>query len=152
MGPSTDRIEKQVELRVPVARAWRAIGDSAEFGSWFGARFEDPFVRGARVKGRVTHPGFEHLTMELDVEELVPQRSLAFRWHPYAVDPKVDYSTEPTTRVEFRLEAAAFGTRVTIVESGFDQIPAARRAEAFRMNEGGWTQQVQNLAHHVERL
>jgi uncharacterized protein YndB with AHSA1/START domain len=146
---STDRIEKQVVLRAPRARVWRALTDTAEFGAWFGARLQGEFTPRSHVRGRITTPGYEHVTMEIEIERVEPERLLSFRWHPYAVDPKVDYAAEPTTLVEFRLEEAEGGTRLTIVESGFDRIPAGRRAEAFRMNEGGWTQQVQNIERHV---
>lgn len=145
----TDRIEKRVVLRAPRSRVWRALTDSKEFGEWFRVRLEGPFGEGATVRGRITHPGYEHLTMELFVERLEPERYFSYRWHPYAIDPAKDYSSEPTTLVEFRLEESADGTALTITESGFDRIPLDRRAEAFRMNEGGWNAQAQNIAKHV---
>ena len=145
----TDRIEKRVVLRAPVSRVWRALTDAGEFGTWFGARMQGSFAEGATARGPIAHPGYEHLTMEFVVERIEPERYFSFRWHPYAVDPKVDYSGEPMTLVEFQLEAAPEGTLLTIVESGFDRIPLARRAEAFRMNEGGWTAQAKNIERHV---
>jgi uncharacterized protein YndB with AHSA1/START domain len=145
----TDRIEKSVVLRAPRSRVWRAISDAKEFGEWFRAKLEGPFVEGATTRGRITYPGYEHLTMQVQVERIQPEQYLAFRWHPYAVDPSADYSSEPTTLVEFRLEDAAGGTRLTIVESGFDRIPLHRRAEAFRMNEQGWAEQTRNIERHV---
>lgn len=145
----TDRIEKVVVLRASRARVWRAISDAAEFGTWFGVALETPFVAGATTRGRITHPGYEHLTCEIQVTRIDAERHLAFRWHPYAVDPAVDYSAEPTTLVEFTLDESDGSTVLTIVESGFDRIPLARRAEAFRMNEGGWTAQVANIERHV---
>ena len=147
----TDRIEKRVVLRAPRARVWRAITDAGEFGTWFGVKLEGPFKEGATVRGKITYPGYEHLTMEVFVERIDPERYFAYRWHPHAVDPKADYTQEPTTLVEFRLEEADQETVLTIVESGFDRIPLARRAEAFRSNEGGWTQQAQNIERHVSR-
>jgi uncharacterized protein YndB with AHSA1/START domain len=146
---TTDRIEKQIVLNAPLARVWRAISDSQEFGAWFGVRIDGPFVPGQRITGRITTPGYEHLSMELFVEEISPERLLSYRWHPYAIDPNVDYSSEPTTLVEFLLAEVDGGTRLTVVESGFDQIPAERRDEAFRMNEGGWAAQVENIARYV---
>lgn len=146
---NTDRIEKTVVLRAPRARVWRALTDASEFGAWFGASLTGTFAPGAVVSGRITTPGYEHLTMDLLVERVEPERLLSYRWHPYAVDPEVDYRDEPMTLVEFRLEDVPEGTRLTVTESGFDQIPAARRAEAFRMNEGGWAAQVENIARHV---
>ena len=147
----TDRIEKQVLLRAPRSRVWRALTDAAEFGSWFGVKLESPFKAGAKVRGQITHPGYEHLTLEVVVDRVEPEHYFSYRWHPYAVDPKADYSSEPTTLVEFRLEEAREGTTLTIVESGFDRIPLARRAEAFRMNEGGWTAQAQNIERYVAK-
>jgi len=145
----TDRIEKRFEVRAPRARVWRAIATAAEFGAWFGMKLEGDFVAGKTIRGRLTTPKYEHLTLELQVERIEPERYFSYRWHPYAIDPKVDYSAEPTTLVEFHLEEIPDGTAVTIIESGFDRIPLARRSEAFRMNEQGWTGQAKNLARHV---
>ncbi|HQZ37620.1 MAG TPA: SRPBCC family protein [Vicinamibacterales bacterium] len=146
---TTDRIEKSVVLRSPRARVWRALSDSAEFGAWFGARFEGPFVEGQTARGRITIPGYDHLTVEIAIVRMETGRRLSYQWHPYAVDPAVDYSGEPMTLVEFSLEDEGADTKLTVIESGFDQIPLARRAEAYRMNEGGWTAQVKNIAGHV---
>src|SRR5262245_30032263 len=147
---TTDRIEKQIVLRAPPSRVWRAVSDADEFGTWFRCKLASPFRPGATVRGHITYPGYEHLKMEVRVERMEPERLFSFRWHPYAVDPDADYSGEPMTLVEFTLAPAeGSGTLLTIVESGFDQLPAARRDEAFRMNEGGWTEQAQNIARHV---
>ncbi|HUY98993.1 MAG TPA: SRPBCC family protein [Thermomicrobiaceae bacterium] len=145
----TDRIEKSVVLRAPRSRVWRALTDAEEFGSWFGVRLSGALTPGARVTGHITTPGYEHLTMELLVERVEPERLFSYRWHPYAVDPAVDYASEPTTLVEFRLDEIAGGTQLTVVESGFDRIPAARRSEAFRMNSEGWAGQLVNIGRHV---
>ena len=145
----TDRIEKKVVLRAPRSRVWRAIADAQEFGTWFLVKLDGTFVEGTAIRGKITHPGYEHLTLELQIERIQPEWYFAYRWHPYAIDPAADYSGEPTTLVEFRLEDAEGGTLLTIVESGFDQIPAGRREKAFRMNDGGWTQQTQNIERHV---
>lgn len=146
----TNRIEKKVLLRAPKARVWRALTNADEFGAWFGVKLEGPFAVGKVATGRITHPGYDHLTMEVTVERIDPEHRFSFRWHPYAIDPSVDYSKEPTTLVEFRLEETPDGTLLTLVESGFDQIPAHRRAEAFRMNDDGWTAQMDNIRRHVE--
>jgi len=148
---STDRIEKSILLRAPRARVWRALTDAREFGAWFRVALEGAFVEGATVRGRITYPGYEHLTMEMRIERMDPERLFSYRWHPYAVDPGVDYSAEPTTLVEFRLEEAEGRTRLTLVESGFDCLPSGRRAEAFRMNEGGWSEQLVNVERHVSQ-
>jgi uncharacterized protein YndB with AHSA1/START domain len=146
-----DRIEKTIELKAPVARVWRALTDHQEFGTWFRVRLEGPFVPGQVTRGQITYPGYEHLRWEAVVQKMEPERLFSFTWHPYAVDPKEDYSAEPPTLVEFTLEKIAQGTRLRIVESGFDKLPSKRRDQAFRMNEGGWTAQLTNIAQHVEQ-
>jgi len=147
--PSTDRIEKKVVVRASRSRVWRAITTAEEFGAWFRVNLEGEFAEGRTTRGRITHPGYEHVTMEMLVERIEPERYFSYRWHPYAIVPGVDYSAEPTTLVEFILEETEGGTAVTIVESGFDRIPLARRAEAFRMNDQGWAGQIKNLARYV---
>jgi uncharacterized protein YndB with AHSA1/START domain len=144
-----DRIEKRIELKAPVARVWRALTDYREFGEWFRVKIEGPFVPGEVSRGHITHPGYEHLQWEAVVKAMEPERLFSFTWHPYAIDPKVDYSTQPQTLVEFRLEKTAQGTLLTVTESGFDKIPAGRRPEAFRMNENGWAQQMKNIERYV---
>ncbi len=146
---SSDRIEKQILLRAPRARVWRALTDAAEFGAWFRVRLESGFAVGQRVKGKITYPGYEHLTLDVTVERMDAEQLFSFRWHPYAVDPHADYSTEPTTLVEFRLEPAEGGPLLTLVESGFDRIPPERRAEALRRNAEGWAEQMENVRRHV---
>lgn len=146
---STDRIEKEIVLKAPRSRVWRALSDAEQFGAWFGCKLDGAFAAGATMRGRMTHAGYEHMTMELFVERIEPESYFSYRWHPYAVDPKVDYSGEPTTLVEFHLEEAPGGTRLKIVESGFDRVPAARRAEAFRMNTHGWEMQAKSIERHV---
>jgi uncharacterized protein YndB with AHSA1/START domain len=146
----TDRIEKQLTIRAPRSRVWRAISDRTEFGSWFGVRLPaGTFAAGENVSGNITYPGYEHLLMEIELVEVVPEERLSYRWHPYAIDPAVDYSSEPRTLVTFTLRDVAEGTHLTIVESGFDQIPLQRREEAFRMNDRGWTEQLLNIEGHV---
>lgn len=147
---TSDRIEKEIVIKAPRARVWRALTDAAEFGKWFRVEMKSTFAPGARALGRITHPGYEHLTLEMTVERMEPERLFSWRWHPYAVDPSQDYSSEPTTLVECELTDVPGGTRLRIVESGFDRVPLARRAEAYRMNSQGWAEQVQNIARYVE--
>ena len=146
---STDRIEKRFQVTASRSRVWRAIANAEEFGTWFGMKLDRPFAPGATVVGHITIPGYEHVAVEMLVETVEPEGYFAYRWHPYAVDPATDYTSEPMTLVEFRLEEASGGTAITIVESGFDRLPASRRAEAFRMNESGWAGQSKKLASHV---
>lgn len=141
----TDRIEKSVELEAPVSRVWRALTDYHEFGSWFRVKLDGPFVPGRTVRGQITYPGYEHLKWEAVVQKMEPERLFSFTWHPYAIDPNQDYSSEVPTLVEFTLEKIAAGTLLRVVESGFDKLPDKRRLEAFRMNEGGWGEQVKNI-------
>lgn len=149
--PITDRIEKTIDLKASPARVWRALTDSAEFGEWFRVKLEGPFVLGQEIQGRITYAGYEHLVWKATVTRMDEPTLFAFTWHPYAVAPDVDYDAEPTTLVEFRLAPLADGVRLTVSESGFDALPAARRDEAFIRNEGGWTTQVENIRAHVER-
>jgi uncharacterized protein YndB with AHSA1/START domain len=146
----TDRIEKTVELKAPVSRVWRALTDHEEFGTWFRVRLDGPFVLGEVSRGNIAYPGYEHLRWEAVVQKMEPERLFSFTWHPYAIDPNADYSREPPTLVEFTLERTATGTRLRVVESGFDKLPPERRDEAFRMNDRGWSIQTENIARHVE--
>lgn len=147
---TTDRIEKQILLRAPRARVWRALTDVKEFEQWFGVAFPEPFRPGAAMRGRIVGTSvdadiakaqqqFKDVPFEMTIDRIEPERLFSFRWHPNAVEPGVDYSSEPTTVVAFTLEDAAEGTMLTVTESGFDRIPLARRAKAFAANEGGWT-------------
>ena len=147
----SDRIEKRIELKAPVARVWRALTDYREFGEWFRVKLDGPFVPGEVSRGNITHPGYEHVRWEATVKEMQPERLFSFTWHPYAVDPNVDYSEETPTLVEFRLQPIANGTLLVITESGFDKIPPHRRSEAFRMDDGGWTGQLKNIERHVTK-
>src|SRR5512143_4132669 len=115
-GSETDRIEKRVELKAPIARVWRALTDHEEFGTWFRVKLESPFVPGKSTRGRITYPGYEHMVMEVVVQRMERERLFSFRWHPYAVDPKAEYSKEPTTLVEFTLEKTASGTLLRVTE------------------------------------
>jgi len=144
-----DRIEKRIELKAPVSRVWRALTDYREFGKWFRVKLDGPFVPGKVSRGHITYPGYEHFKWEAAVQAIEPERLFSFTWHPYAVDPQVDYSQETPTLVEFRLEATAGGTLLLLTESGFDKIPIDRRAEALRRNDGGWTEQMRNIESHV---
>jgi len=148
---TTDRIEKHILLHAPRARVWRAVSDSKEFGAWFQAVFTEPFRPGARIRGRITYPGYEHLEMEIVIEKMEPERLFSFRWHPNAVDQNMDYSKEPTTLVEFTLDEVEGGTLLKLVESGFDGIPIARRAEALKGNEGGWAAQMTAIEGYLRR-
>ncbi len=146
---ATDRIEKTVIVKAPRSRVWRAISDAQLFGQWFKVQLDGEFKAGTTITGTITYPGYEGLNLEMVVERIEPERFFSYRWHPG--DPRHDYREEPMTLVEFTLEDAGADTRLTIVESGFDKIPLARRAEAFRMNEGGWTEQVENIQRYVAK-
>lgn len=157
---TADRIEKEVVLRAPLERVWRAISDADQFGQWFGVRFDGPFVAGSSVTGVITptavdedvaraqepHAGKSDTWHIVAVE---PQRRLAFRWHPYGVEDGVDYSEEPTTLVEFTLSETSDGVLLRIVESGFDAIPAERRVAAFEANSEGWAAQTELVRKYL---
>lgn len=148
---NTDRIEEKILLRVPVARVWRALTNAEEFGSWFGVKLAGPFAPGAAVKGTITEKGYEGLPFELVVDQIEPQRLFSWRWHPYAVDPKMDYSGEPPTLVVCELEKVEDGTVLRLVESGFDRIPAARREEAYKMHVEGWAAQMKSIERYLSK-
>jgi uncharacterized protein YndB with AHSA1/START domain len=146
-----NQIEKRIELASPVSRVWRALTDSRQFGEWFLVKMDGPFVAGQPAAGQITHPGYEHVRMQIVVKAIEPETLFSFTWHPYAVDPKVDYSQEESTLVEFRLQPTSGGTLLTVTESGFDKIPAARRAEAVLRNDSGWAQQMKNIQAYVSK-
>jgi uncharacterized protein YndB with AHSA1/START domain len=157
---STDHIEKKILLRAPKQRVWRALADSKEFGSWFGMKFDGPFAPDACMRGVIVpttvdaevakaQKQYEGLSFEITIERMETERLFSFRWHPYAIEPSVDYSAEPTTLVVFTLEEVAGGVMLTVTESGFDRIPLARRAKAFSANEGGWSMMVKMIEKYV---
>ncbi|MGA9340827.1 MAG: SRPBCC family protein [Rhodanobacteraceae bacterium] len=147
----SDCIKKQIELKAPVSRVWRALTDYREFGDWFRVKLEAPFEPGKEAHGQITYPGYEHVTWRAVIQKMEPERLFSFTWHPYAIDASADYSNEAPTLVEFRLEpTVSGGTLLHLTESGFDRIPKTRRDEAFRMNEGGWATQMDNIRHHVD--
>jgi uncharacterized protein YndB with AHSA1/START domain len=151
MNTSTDRIERQVVIKAPRSRVWRALSDAEKFGEWFGVDMKGKaFAAGQRTQAQITIPGFTHVTFDVVVERVEPERLLSWRWHPYAVDPAIDYEKEERTRVVFELKDIEGGTLLSVVESGFDAVPPARRLEAFRMNSGGWEGQMRNISQHVE--
>jgi uncharacterized protein YndB with AHSA1/START domain len=148
---TTDRIEKKIRLRHSRSRVWRALTDAQEFGKWFGAVFTGRFEPGARLQGKVTHPGYEHMTMDITIERMEPERTFAWRWHPGGAEPGESFSDEPMTLVVFELQEVEGGTLLTVTESGFDRIPLARRAKAFGENEEGWTAQLKAIEEHLDR-
>ena len=150
MNPSTDRIERKILLKASRSRVWRALSNAEEFGSWFGVALKGKtFATGKRVQGQITYPGYEHVVFDMVIERMEPERLISWRWHPAAVEPSIDYSKEPTTLVEFELKEVEGGTLLSLVESGFDSVPPSRRLEAFRMNSGGWDEQMKNIEKHV---
>ncbi len=144
-----ERIEKHIEIAAPVSRVWQALTDSRQFGEWFLVKMDDPFVPGQPASGQITHPGYEHVRMQIVIQAMEPETLFSYTWHPYAVDPNVDFSKEEPTLVEFRLKPTAGGTSLTVTESGFEKVPSERRAEAFRRNDGGWAQQMKNIEAYV---
>lgn len=157
-----DRIEKKILLRAPHERVWKALTDSREFGVWFGMRFTEPFRPGAHLKATIVPTEVDEDTARMQkpyegtvgdfvIERIEPQRLFSYRWHPYGVDPNVDYSREPMTLVEFVLDDVESGVMLTVTESGFENIPLARRAAALKANEGGWSLVVHLIEKYVAR-
>lgn len=147
---TNDRIEKSIDLKASPSRVWKALTDSKEFGTWFGCRFDGPFVPGKKTLGALSFPGFEHYQWALNIQSIQPETLFSFTWNPYPADPTIDYTKESPTLIEFRLEPRGTGTHLTVTESGFTKIPEGRRLEAFRMNTEGWVEQLENLARHVD--
>jgi uncharacterized protein YndB with AHSA1/START domain len=144
-----NRIEKRIELKAPTSRVWRAITDYREFGQWFRVKLNGPFVVGQVSRGQITYPGYEHLKWEATVQKMEPERLFSFIWPQSKSLDNPDYTNAPTTLVEFRLEKTPTGTLLLLTESGFDNVPADWRLEAFRRNDGGWTEQMKNIEKHV---
>jgi len=146
-------IEKRIDLKAPIPRVWRALTDYREFGDWFRVKLDGPFVPGQVSRGQMTYPGYEHVKWEAVVQKMEHERLFSFTWpHPKSLDKAdcpLDYSEEPTTLVEFRLEKTGSGTLLVLTESGFDKLPADRRLEAFQRNDGGWTEQMKNIENYV---
>jgi uncharacterized protein YndB with AHSA1/START domain len=159
---STDRIEKKLLLHAPLKRVWTALANSTEFGTWFGMKFDGPFVPGALMRGVIVptkvnaevakaQQKYDGMAVEITIEKMEPERLFSFRWHPYAIERGVDYSAEPTTLIEFVLEEMKDGVMLTVTESGFDQIPLVRRVKAFTANEEGWGMVVKLLEEYLVR-
>jgi len=147
----TDRIERSIHIKAPRPRVWRALSNAEEYGHWFGANLKgQAFAPGQRVQGPITISGYEHVVFDVVVERVEPENLLSYRWHPYAVDPAIDYSKEQRTLVTFTLKDADDGTLLTVTETGFDQVPPERCMDAFRMNSGGWEGQLRNIARYAE--
>ena len=142
-------IEKSIELNAPVSRVWQALTDHRQFGEWFRVHLDAPFQSGQPSTGHITHPGYEHVKWQVQVQKIEPEHTFSFTWHPYAIDPAVDYSHETPTLVEFTLSPTPTGTLLRLVESGFENVPAARRPKAFLMNDGGWAAQMHNIEAYV---
>lgn len=156
---TTDTIRKTARLDAPLARVWQAISDSRQFGAWFGAEFDGPFTAGASLTARIrpttVDPEVARLQephaghpFEIEVTEVESPHRLAFRWHPHGTGGP-EHPGDPTTLVEFVLEADGDGTRLTITESGFDRITLERRAQAFDANDGGWTHQLRLVTRYL---
>ncbi|MED5621470.1 SRPBCC family protein [Ideonella sp. BN130291] len=147
MAHGSDRIEKQILLKAPRSRVWRALTDARQFGEWFKVKLDQDFAAGQRVTGKMTYPGYEGFPFEATVDRVEPEVVFSFRWEPGA-EPGTTGGV--ATLVEFRLEDAPGGTLLTLVESGFDRLPAHLRDKAFRGNDEGWSLQTQNIKAYVE--
>jgi uncharacterized protein YndB with AHSA1/START domain len=146
-----NKIEKSIELPAPVSQVWRAVTDSEQFGEWFGVKLANSFIAGQKTQGQITHPGLEHVKFEASVLKIDPEKHFSFHWHPYAIDASIDYTKETPTLVEFKFDKTMAGTKLTIVETGFDKIPEHRQEEAYNMHEDGWQQQLKNIENYIAK-
>ena len=149
MSQQTDRIEKQVVLRAPRSRVWRALTQTQEFNEWFGVRLQGSFAKGAKLRGGITHPAYQHLTMEITIDQFEPEHTLAWRWHPGAAESGNAADSEMTL-VVFTLEEVPEGTLLKVVETGFDRVPVSRRSLVYRQNEDGWIGQMKAIKKYVD--
>lgn len=147
----SNQIERNILIHTPRARVWHALSNAEAFGTWFGAKLAgQTFAPGQRVRGPITICSYEHVWFDVVIERMEPERLLSYRWHPYPVDPAIDYAKEEPTLVTFTLEdAPGNATLLKVVESGFDKVPPERRLEAFRMNSNGWEAQLANISRHA---
>lgn len=144
MSKTENSIEKEIQIKAPVAKVWKALTDAKLFGQWFGVNLHSDFVAGKTTKGRNTSKGFE-MEMTFQIKEIKPQTYFSYAWIPFPMDQSFDYSKEDPTLVEFFLEESSSGTLLKVKESGFNKITASRRAEAFKMHTGGWEAQLKNI-------
>jgi uncharacterized protein YndB with AHSA1/START domain len=152
----TNSIERSILINAPRERVWNALTNAESFGTWFGADLKgQTFAKGKRALGAMgtscgREVGPDTVWFDVIIERIDPQDLFSYRWHPYAVQPGVDYSVEEPTLVTFTLkDAPNNSTLITVLESGFDNVPPHRRLEAFRMHTGGWEVQLNNLAKHA---
>ncbi len=145
-----DQIEKRIVLKAPVLKVWNALTDYRQFGEWFCVKVKKPFEQGQIAQGELNYPGYEQMAWEIAVQKIEPDQLFSFTWHPYAIDTKRDYSNEIPTLVTFKLKKMSEGTELSVIESGFNQLPDDRRLEAFQMNDEGWTEQMNNIKRYVE--
>ena len=148
MTITENSIERQIEIKAPVAKVWKALTDSRQFGQWFKVDLHSEFVAGKTTKGKNTSKGFE-MEMVFHVKEIKPQSYFSYSWIPFPMDQSFDYSQEEPTLAEFFLEQTTYGTLLKVKESGFNQITASRRAEAYKMHSGGWEAQLKNIEKFV---
>jgi uncharacterized protein YndB with AHSA1/START domain len=142
-------IEKEIDLKAPMSRVWKALTDYKEFSQWFRINLEGPFIVGQTTAGQNAWPKYEHIRIEFAVKALDPETYFAYTWHPYPMDPAYDYSQDTPTLVEFKLTPTATGTNLKVKESGFEKLPASRFADAFNMNTKGWGTQLTNIETYV---
>ena len=150
MADTPDKIERVIDLKAPVSRVWQALTDHNEFGEWFRVKLDQPFVPGGESTGRITYPGYEHMLWFAMVVDMQPETLFSFTWSPNDEEGEGGHPKEPRILVEFRLEPIAQGTRLTLCESGFSQLPEESRDETYIRNSGGWDEQAKNIARYVE--
>lgn len=138
-----DRIERTVELAHPPAAVWAALTTAEGLAAWFGDAAEIDLRPGGAARMSWAAEGF---TAQLRVERVEEPRVFGFTWGIYGLpedDPRRTY-------VEFTLAPAGPGTRLTVVESGFAQLPEDLHRKAFDGNTEGWRKELGELARYLD--
>ena len=144
------RIDRTIELNAPRERVWRALTNADELSAWFQVKIEGAVAPDIDVWMTSLHPGHAGQRFRVRFTEMTPPERFVWEWHPGEVDPERDYSREPRTTVTFTLEPSARGTRLSVSETGFDEIALARRAKVYKDNSQGWLEVLVWLQTYVE--
>ena len=144
-------IQKQIVIKSSLSNVWKSLVDYKEFGNWFKATFETPFVKGEPSRGHITDPGYDHIKIEITIQEMIYESTFSYQWHPFAVDSDYDYSQDEKTTVTFTLTKDGYATILHLKEVGFFKLPQGRRLQSYQMNEEGWGIQMENIKNYLEK-
>jgi uncharacterized protein YndB with AHSA1/START domain len=137
-----DRIERTVEIAHPPTAVWAALTTAEGLSSWFGHKATIDL----RPGGSAQMAWDDGNKAEMRVERVEEPSVFGYTWHIYGLpddDPRRTY-------VEFTLESAGAGTRLTVVESGFAQLPADAHRTAYEGNTGGWASELGELVEYLD--